>query len=159
YTEHYLPEANPLDLEIYVNSNFSEAQLSEMKKDLSLRSLGPGGMRRTHTAPNLIREMKELGITRSVSLPIDYPFLSANTGATLQACAGHEELIPFGSVHPASLKVAEKVEDVVHHGAMGFKMHPAVQLVRPDASGAMVLYRAAADAGVPVLWHCGPVNI
>jgi predicted TIM-barrel fold metal-dependent hydrolase len=130
-----------------------------MRKDLTLRNLTAGGQRRTHTVPNLLREMKELGITRSVSLPIDYPFLSANTHETLIACAGHEELIPFGSVHPASFKVAEKVEGVVHQGAVGFKMHPAVQLVRPDASGAKALYRAAGDAGVPVLWHCGPVNI
>jgi predicted TIM-barrel fold metal-dependent hydrolase len=159
YTEHYLPKANPLDLEVYVNANFSERQLSEMRKDLTLRSAGPNGMRRTHTAPNLLREMKEMGITRSVSLPIDYPFLSANTAETLLACAGHEGLIPFGSVHPASFKVKEKVEGVVHRGALGFKMHPTVQMVRPDAPGTKALYRAAGDAGVPVLWHCGPVNI
>ena len=57
-------------------------------------------MRRTHTAPNLLRDMGDLGIARSVVLPIDWPVGPQNTDVVLDACRPHPELVPFASVHP-----------------------------------------------------------
>lgn len=159
YVEHYLPGAEPADLDCYANSNFSADGLRRMKRDLLLANLGAGHLRRTHTVPNLLAEMRGLGVVRAVSLPIDFPFLSRNTEATLTAVAGREELIPFASVHPLELRPEERLDAHLHRGARGLKVHPAVQLVRPDAPSAMRLYRACGDRGVPVLWHCGPVGI
>ncbi len=44
-------------------------------------------------------------------------------------------------------------------GALGVKMHPAVQLVRPDARRARALYEMCGKRDMFVFWHCGPVGI
>ena len=76
HTEHYLPACCGIDFEVYQNKNFTPAALHALKRDLTLGSLSRGGMRATHTVPNLVREMDELGIVRSVLLPIELPYIS-----------------------------------------------------------------------------------
>jgi len=158
-TEHYLPPCCRLDLDVYVNRNFTPRALSEMKRDLTLGSLTRRGMRRTHTVPNIVREMNELGIARSIVLPIDFPVLSDNAGAVLRAARTTERLVAFGSVHPYAKDVAKRLDDQLARGARGIKVHPAVQGVRPDDPRAMKLYRLCAERELPILWHCGPVDI
>lgn len=159
WTQHYLPAEGHLDLEVYANGNFTPAQLAEMKRDLELRCLGATGMRTTHTVPNLLAEMEELRIERSVSLPIDLPYLSRNSETTLQAVQGKEQLIAFCGVHAGEKDAKSRLAGLLHAGARGLKVHPAAQLLRPDARIAQRLYRECGDANVPVLWHCGPVGI
>jgi len=158
-TEHYLPSCCSLDLDIYVNRNFTPQHLSELRRDLTVRSLTGGGMRRTHTVPNLRRDMDELGIERSVILPIDFPVLSSNADHALGAARVEDHLVSFGSVHPYARNPIAKLDSQIARGARGIKVHPAVQLVRPDAPRAVALYRACGERGLPVLWHCGPVGI
>ncbi len=158
-TLHYLPGCRRLDLEQYANKNFTAEDLTEMKRDLSLRSLGPHGMRATHTAPNLVREMDDLGITRSVLLPIDFPVLSHNAETALDVARENDRIVGFGSVHPWSRGLARKLDAQIALGARGIKVHPAVQCVRPDDPRAIRLYRLCGERGIPVLWHCGPVGI
>lgn len=157
--EHYLPAARPLDLEVYVNRNFAPDDLRALERDLSLGSLTAGGMRATHTLPNLVREMGELHIAQSVLLPIDFPALSDNARTWLDAARGNGAIIGFGSVHPYARDLEAKLDEQVALGARGIKVHPAVQMVRPDDARAMRLYRACARRGLPILWHCGPVDI
>lgn len=157
--EHYLPLYRPLDLDVYINRNFNGEDMGRMKRDLTAGSLRSSGMRATHTVPNLMREMGELGIRGSVILPIDFPMLSDNAGTYLKAAMGREELISFGSVHPWSPKVEQKLDRQKALGAKGIKVHPAVQLVRPDTRRALKLYRLCGERGLPVLFHCGPVGI
>jgi predicted TIM-barrel fold metal-dependent hydrolase len=158
-TLHYLPGCRPLDLELYANRNFTAGDITEMKRDLSLRSLGGSGMRATHTAANLVREMDEMGITRSVLLPIDFPVLSHNAETALDVASKSERIVGFGSVHPWSRGLARKLDAQIALGARGIKVHPAVQCVRPDDPRAIPLYRLCGERGIPVLWHCGPVGI
>lgn len=158
-TLHYLPGCRPLDLELYANRNFTPGDINEMKRDLSLRSLGGSGMRATHTAANLVREMDEMGITRSVLLPIDFPVLSHNAETALDVATKSGRIVGFGSVHPWSRGLARKLDAQIARGARGIKVHPAVQCVRPDDPRAIRLYRLCGERGIPVLWHCGPVGI
>jgi uncharacterized protein len=158
-TLHYLPGCRPLDLELYANRNFTRGDITEMKRDLSLRSLGGSGMRATHTAANLVREMDEMGITRSVLLPIDFPVLSHNAETALDVARKSDRIVGFGSVHPWSRGLARKLDAQIALGARGIKVHPAVQCVRPDDPRAIRLYRLCGERGIPVLWHCGPVGI
>lgn len=158
-TEHYLPLERPLELDTYVNRNFSEDDLSRMKRDLTLGSLGAGDMRQTHTAPNLVREMDDLGIGLSIMLPIDLPGISRNAETYLDVADRTERLLSMGSVHPYSADVAGRLATQKARGAKGVKVHPAVQLVAPDDDRAMSLYRVCAELDLPVLWHCGPVGI
>jgi len=159
--EHYLPmQGCPLDMEVYLNKNFTPERLSVMKKDLAAKAMTPFGIRSTHTIPNLTREMDELGIEKSVSLPIDLPWIpSTNAVDTLQAVRDNDRFICFGSVHPYDSRVEAKLDRQVALGARGVKVHPATQMIRPDNPRAMRLYQLCGARNLPVLWHCGPVDI
>jgi predicted TIM-barrel fold metal-dependent hydrolase len=158
-TKHYLPSCCAIDLEVYVNKNIPPEALHELKIDLTLRSVGKGGMRATHTVPNLVREMDEIGIRASLLLPIDFPVLSQNAGVALDAAKKEPKLLSLGSVHPYASDPERRLDTQLGLGARGIKVHPAVQLVRPDAARAMRLYRMCAEREMIVLWHCGPVGI
>ena len=158
-TEHYLDTDHPVDMDLYANQNIPPADRKKMARDLTLGSTGKGGMRRTHTAPNLMREMDELGIAAAVLLPIDFPALSWNAEAYLEVAARAPKLVTLGSVHPHATAAAAKLARQKAAGARGVKVHPAVQTVAADNPRAMELYRHAADLGLPILWHCGPVGI
>jgi len=159
WVEHYLPACCPLHLDVYVNENFTPQQLTAMKKDLTLGSLTAGGMRATHTVPNLSREMTEMGISHSVILPIDFPVLSHNTEHAMAAVKENSRFIAFCSVHPLALDAMARLDRFTAMGARGIKVHPTVQVIRPDMDAAMRLYRACGERGLIVLWHCGPVGI
>ena len=158
-TQHYLPMYRPLDLDVYQNRNFVPEDLKRMTRDLTLSSLTSRGMRATHTIPNLKREMADLQIQASVLLAIDYPALSDNARTWLEASAGHSELVVFGSVHPYARHVERKLDRQKAMGARGIKVHPAVQVVRPDWPRCLDFYRLCGDRDLPVLFHCGPVGI
>ncbi|MDB4944357.1 MAG: hypothetical protein JWP97_3891 [Labilithrix sp.] len=159
-TEHYLPSCCAIDLDVYVNRNMSPEIVKALTKDLTLGSLGPRGMRATHTIPNLTREMDETGIRAANLLPIDFPFLSHNAETALGAAASTSgKLRSYGSVHPYAKKPDVKLQDQHKQGARGIKMHPSVQLVRPDNQRAMALYRMCGELGMTVFWHCGPAGI
>jgi predicted TIM-barrel fold metal-dependent hydrolase len=158
-TELYLDVARPLDFEVYVNRNFTDADLAALKHDLGPMSATGGGMRRTHTLANLQRDMADLGMATSVLLAIDFPVLSDNAGTWLDAARDAEDIVCFGSVHPFKPGMEAELDRQVRLGARGIKVHPAVQLVRPDAKRALRLYRACGARKLPVLFHCGPVDI
>lgn len=157
--EHYLPADRPIDLDVYANRNFSTEDLARLERDLTFASFGAGGMRRTHTLPNLTREMAELGIATSVLLPIDFPFWSDNARTWLRLTRGHREIVCFGSVHPYARRVRETLDELAVMGARGVKVHPSVQMVGPDDDRAMNLYRLCGERGMVVFFHCGPVGI
>jgi uncharacterized protein len=159
-TEHYLPSCCAIDLDVYANSNMSGEVVRELTRDLTWRSLGPRGMRRTHTVPNLVREMEETGIRASVLLPIDLPAVSDNASVALAAAAAtSDKLRSFGSVHPFSSNPERLLDAQYARGARGIKMHPSVQLVRPDARRAKRLYELCGEREMTVFWHCGPAGI
>ena len=158
-THHYLPVEHPLDLRGYANANYRSGVVRELRRDLSVRSLTAGGMRATHTGPNLRRELREMGFSHAVILPIELPVLSENTTAYLAVARSVPELIAFGSVHPLSRRPGERLESQQRQGSRGLKLHPAVQMFSPGAARAMTLYRLCADLRLPVLIHAGPVGI
>jgi len=158
-TEHYLPVSRAIDLSVYANKNLTDGDLKTLKWDLSLRSLTSGGMRRTHTAANLKKEMGELGIRRCAVLPIDFRRFSHNAESFLEVTARDDAFIAMGSVHPADPQAPAKLSRQLGQGARGIKVHPAVQLIEPDDPRAMTTYRLCGEMGLCVMWHCGPVGI
>ncbi len=158
-TEHYLRLDRPLDLDVYANLNFTPDDLRTLERDLTVGSLTAGGMRRTHTTANLAREMRGLGVSASVLLAIDFPFISDNAGAWLEAAKGRDDLVVFGSVHPYRPGLRRALEHQKRLGARGIKVHPAVQTILPQDPRAMKLYRLCGELGLPILFHCGPVGI
>lgn len=158
-TEHYVPMDRALDLDVYMNRNFTPWDLQQMKADLTHNALRNAGMRRTHTLPNLLREMHDLGISHSVLLPVELPFISRNAETYLELTAATPEILCFGSVHPYGWKPLARLDQQKRQGARGVKIHPAIQMIYPDDRRAMKVYRHCGELGLPVLWHCGPVDI
>jgi len=157
--EHYLDLLRAIDLDVYINKNFSPADLKKMEIDLTLLSFTSRGMRRTHTAPNLAREMAELSIETSVLLPIDFPYISKNSERWLAATNARKSFVCFGSAHPFQPNLAGRLDMLMEMGARGIKMHPAVQTVPPDHPRTIKLVRECAKRNLPIFFHCGPVEI
>ena len=157
--ELYLDPETPLELEEYMNRHFDDASMKAMRSDLGLGSLTKGGMRATHTAPALKQSMSDLGITRSVILAIDLPHSSVNTDGYVTVAGNDDALIPAAAIHPMAPSAEQSLRTAVERGARAYKMHPAVQQMRPDHPKAMRMYELCGELGIPVVWHCGPVGI
>jgi uncharacterized protein len=157
--ELYLRADKAIDFDVYMNRNFAPHDLRSMERDLSREAFGGDGLRATHTLPNLLRHMRDVGVRASALLPIDFPFWSTNSERWLELTAGRGDIVCFGSIHPFSRNLRARVKRLANMGARGLKFHPSVQLVAPDNRRAMALYRHCAEHHLPILFHCGPVGI
>lgn len=149
----------PHHLDVYANLNFSSSRLRGMKRELVLGAFSGLGKRRHHTAPNLERDMRSVGVEHGWVLAIDFFFPSHHVADSLATARAHSHFTGFGSVHPRRKAARQCFEEQLHAGALGIKIHPPNMLMRPDAPEAMHLYAWCGEAGIPVFWHCGPVGI
>jgi predicted TIM-barrel fold metal-dependent hydrolase len=156
---HYLPKERAIDLDVYINRNFSAEDLKRLNHDLVWKSVTSTGMRATHTLPNLQREMRECNVSHAVLLAIDFPILSRNSEWWLDTARSAKEILCFGSVHPLTRNPAARLDALVARGARGVKVHPTVQLIAPDHPLSMRIYPLCGARKLPVLFHCGPVGI
>lgn len=158
-TAYYLPLTLPVDLDAYANTNLDASAMFAMKLDLAALCLTAQGMRTTHTAPNLVRDLRDMGIARAVVLPVDLPFGPRNSDAVAEATRRYPELLPFGSVHPLERDGDGRLARQKAAGAHGIKLHPNGQFVAPDHPRTVRLCGRCGVHGLPVLFHCGPVGI
>ena len=158
-TAYYLPLTQPVDLDAYSNQNLDDAAMFAMKLDVSVLGLTGMGMRTTHTAPNLCRDLRRLGITRAVVLPFDLPVGARNADHLLEVTRRYPELLPFGSVHPYDRDADARLDRQKAAGAHGIKLHPNGQFISPDNPRTVHLCGPCGQRGLPVLFHCGPVGI
>lgn len=145
-------------LDVYANQCFSPAELEAMKRELTVGAFRRRGKRLHHTAPNLARDMRSMGVERSIVLAIDMGN-AAHVGRTLTVAGRRQEAVAFGSVHPRRWRRRRHFEEQLHAGARGIKIHPPNMFTRPDDPRAMEIYRWCGQEGIPVFWHCGPVGI
>ncbi len=157
--KHYLPTNQPFDLEVYSNKNFDAKSLRRLKLDVSLLTLTGRGMRTTHTAPNLLRDMEALGITQAVLLPYDMSWGASNAEVALRIGKQFPRILPFGSVHPKSKNLEAKLIAQKANGARGIKLHPTGQFIFPDHPTTVHLCDRCGAHQLPVLLHCGPAGI
>ncbi len=158
-TELLLPCCSRHDLDVYANHNFGEVGIKRLKRELVVGGITGRGKRRTHTAPNLERDCRDLGIVHSAILAIDIGLPSHSIADSIRTATARATTTAFGSVHPRRRRPKEKLEEQLHVGARGLKLHPQLQQFMPAAAEAMPLYALAAKERIPVLWHCGPVGI
>lgn len=158
-TELLLPCCARHDLDVYANHNFGELGLKKLKRALVVGGLTGGGGRKTHTIPNLAKDTRDMGVVHSAILAIDLGIPSRTVGDTIVAARDAASTTAFGSVHPRRRRPKEKLEEQLHVGARGLKLHPQLQQFMPNAPAAKALYELAARERIPVLWHCGPVGI
>lgn len=146
-------------LDVRANQCFTPTELTALKRDLLLGGLTGRGKRADHTAPNLARDMKSMNVAHAVVLGIDMAIPNRHPTDTLRAVAERSEATGYGSVHPRSPLAKVRLEEQLHLGARGLKLHPPNQLFRPDAWYAMRIYRWCGTANIPVFFHAGPAGI
>jgi len=153
-----------LDLDVYVNANFSEAAHAALSREFVAGAVGLGEATRTHTAANLLAEMDDVGVARAAVLPIELalPFagsLAERWSQAIREGGWGERLLPFASVHPGDGDAAAKLRALAAAGARGVKLHPELQRFFPDAPEAMALYGTCQELGLPVIFHAGRSGI
>ncbi|HAU66850.1 MAG TPA: amidohydrolase [Gammaproteobacteria bacterium] len=167
-TRHLLDcdDTNPgcdLDLDIYVNGNFSEEALSFLTKTIVAQGLWGSDYAETQTIPNLLREMDAMRVERSVLLPIEFGFWFGDRQTEkwrdAVARANTDRLISGFSVSPDDKNAIADMERHVKAGARVMKLHPPVQRFFPDDPSLDELYTRAAELGVIVFYHGGRAGI
>ena len=79
----------------------------------------------------------------------------------VKGAARHADvLIPFASVDPHDgPEAVAALRDLVAAGARGLKLHPSLQGFAPNDPAHYPLYAAAAELGVPIVFHTGQTGI
>jgi hypothetical protein len=168
-TKHLLDcdATNPgcdLDLDIYINGNFTEDALD----DLAAHTLGQGlwgsKFARTHTIPNLLREMDAMRVQQALLLPIKLglPFgdtLTEDWRRAVMAADAGARLRAGLSVFPSDLDAITKMRQYAKSGARIMKLHPTVQQFYPDDIAIMDIYDEAERLGLVIFYHGGRAGI
>ena len=154
----------PLDLDIYINGNFTPEQVDTLPTVTITQGLWGNAIVDTHTIPNLLREMNSVRVTNSVLLPIvfDLPFgddVEGDWREGIEATDTADRLWLGTSVHPGDRRGPEKLEQAAARGARVVKLHPTMQAFHPDDDSAMQLYEAAERLGLVIFFHGGRAGV
>ena len=158
------PTPCTLDLDVYVNGNFTEANLDKLEDTLMAQGLWGSDITRSHTIPNLIDEMNAMRVEKSVILPIklDLPFGDDQTElwrSEIGKSVGKGRLLAGFSVHPLDDDCIEQMQEHAQSGLKLMKLHPTVQKFYPDDPALMKVYEEARSLGVSIFFHGGRAGI
>ena len=105
------------------------------------------------------RRLAAVVFTVDASTETGHPALSSEE--VIEGAGAHADvLIPFCSVDPlAGVDAVARLRDLIAAGARGVKFHPSLQGFLPNERTYYPLYEAAAEAGVPALFHTGQTGI
>lgn len=153
-----------LDLDVYINANFTEADLRALRIGAVGQLLWGNSAAATHTVPNLLAEMDATRIDKALILPIAFglPFgddLTERFMAAILEAGAEDRLVPGASVHPRDDEAIGKLERYARAGARAVKLHPAMQRFFPDSDAAMKIYEACGRLGLVVFFHAGRAGI
>jgi hypothetical protein len=153
-----------LDLDKYINANFTEAMHREMSAELRNQVLWGSAAASTHTIPNLVAELDAMNFHRAAVLAIapGFPFgddITETWMREIDDAQATDRLMLFASVHPSDRKWREKLRSFASRGVLGVKLHPEMQRVFPDDEGAIEIYSECERLGLPVIFHAGRSGI
>jgi hypothetical protein len=153
-----------LDLDIYINGNFTEEGLGTLRSTTITLGLWGNDIVRSQTIPNLLDEMDSMRVEKSVILPIvlGLPFgddLETHWRTEIERAGASDRLLAGTSVHPRDPDKIEQLEAAAALGARVLKLHPTVQAFYPDERDAMEIYEAAERLGFVVFFHGGRAGI
>lgn len=153
-----------LDLDVYINRNFSDEALDELWWSSASQGLWGSTSAATQTIPNLLHEMDNCHVERAAILPIafDLPFGDDLTERWIEAigiAGAGNRLIPGCSVHPQDPARFTRLREYTAAGARVVKFHPTMQRAYPDSDVMMELYAECERLGLIVFFHCGRAGI
>ncbi len=153
-----------LDLDIYINGNFTESNLDDLESTIMAQGLWGSQVTRTHTIPNLIDEMNAMRVEKAAILPIklDLPFGDDQTElwrSAVNASGQSDRLLAGFSIHPLDDDCIEQMREHAKSGFKLMKLHPPVQRFYPDEPKLMKVYEEARALGVTVFFHGGRAGI
>lgn len=101
----------------------------------------------------LLREMEEAGIEKVLLLPI-VPYISNEF--IYRVCNEYpDKFVGFASVEPLKVKAVEELEKaVVRYELRGLKLHPRLQMFRPNDDRLFKLYKKAEELEIPIIFDC-----
>lgn len=106
---------------------------------------------RQATVPRLLRDMGDSSVAASVILPLSNPDNMEGLDRYFSELAKHDNLIPFGSVHPLDRAAEMRIKYSVERGARGFKLHPAFWKIALDDEEVLKLIEMIAATGLPII--------
>jgi uncharacterized protein len=153
-----------LDLDVYINRNFSEEALDDLWWGAVAQGLWGSRSASTQTIPNLLREMDACGVERASIMPIafDLPFgddLTERWMHAIDTAGAKDRLIAGCSVHPQDPARFTRLRGYAAAGARIIKFHPTMQRAYPDSAAMMELYGECERLGLIVFFHCGRAGI
>ena len=88
-----------------------------------------------------------------------HPALSSER-IVAEAAEHDDVLVPFASVDPHDgASAVARLRELAAAGARGLKLHPSLQAFAPNDASHYPLYAAAAELGLPVVFHTGQTGI
>ncbi len=153
-----------IDLDIYMNGNFSEAALRKLRWGAVAQGLWGSRAAATHTIPSLLAEMDATRVERALILPIvfGFPFgddLNERWRAAIERAGKGDRLRMGASVHPRDPDRLAALERYAAAGARVLKLHPPMQRFYPDDPEMMELYQGCERLGMVVFFHAGRAGI
>ncbi len=153
-----------LDLDVYINANFTAADLWALRYDAVARMLWGSGPSKTQTIPNLRAEMDDVGVEQVAILPIAFglPFgddLADRWLDAIEESGTPDRFLKGASVHMGDPDWRSKLRAQAARGARLVKLHPAAQRYFPDDPSAMEIYEECGRLGLVVFLHGGRAGI
>ena len=153
-----------LDLDIYINGNFSENALDQLRWSTLAQGLWGSKFAETQTIPNLVAEMNAMRVQHAFILPIKmgFPFGDSQTEhwrKVIGSAGVNDRLISGLSVHPRGKSRIAEMRAHAATGARLMKLHPTVQSFYPDDPDMMELYAEAQKLGLVIFFHGGRAGI
>jgi len=153
-----------LDLDVYMNANFTEAGLKKLRRTLLTQGLWGNAVVRSQTMANLIGEMDLMRVDKAILLPIKFGFpFGDDLTEQWREDAQHDDLrhriLTGFSVNPHSKEAVEQVEEYAKQGFKIMKLHPPMQKFFPDDASLMPIYEVAQANDVVVFFHGGRAGI
>jgi len=153
-----------LDLDVYINANFSERDLWKLHKGVLAQVTWGSTAAATQTIPNLLAEMDATRVGEALVLPIAFglPFgddLCERWMAAIDHAGAGDRLLRAASVHPRDPERISKLERYAAAGARAVKLHPTMQRFYPDDPDVMEVYQTCERLGLAVVFHAGRAGI
>ena len=154
-TEYVFPCTNaPIDLSHYSAYDYTLPLIKRARRE-TIRAVLARGRKYHCSASHLKRDLEDLRIMSAVVLAVDI-FGKINSETILKtAVQNPETFVPFISLHPRKTLNHLLIKKYVIRGARGMKIHPPMQLVRPNSRYVCSMMELATEYKLPVLFHCG----